>query len=295
MERRRETVSAPDGRKLEVEVAGPDDGEVIVFHTGTPSVGSIFEPMLEAGAERGLRHVSYARPGYAGSDRHPGRSHADCVADVEAILDHLGVDRFYVTGHSGGGPHSLACAALLPDRVRSAATTASVAPFDAEGLDWLAGMGQENLDEFAAQQAGDAELQRFLEKWAGVMRSVTPDQVIDALGDLLPDADREVLTGALAEFSAASMRAAVSSGIWGWFDDDVSVLADWGFDLGTIEVPVAIWQGEEDRMVPFAHGQWLAEHVSGAKAHLLPGEGHISLEVGSYGDVLDQLIASAAA
>lgn len=295
MERRREIVSAPDGRRLEVEVAGPDDGEVIVFHTGTPSVGSIFEPMLEAGAERGLRHVSYARPGYAGSDRHPGRSNADCVADVEAILDQLGVDRFYVTGHSGGGPHSLACAALLPERVRSAATTASVAPFGAEGLDWLAGMGQENLDEFAAQQAGDAELQSFLEKWAEVMRSVTPDQVIDALGDLLPDPDREVLTGALAEFSAASMRAAVRSGIWGWFDDDISLLADWGFDLGTIEVPVAIWQGEEDRMVPFAHGQWLAEHVSGAKAHLLPGEGHISLEVGSYGDVLDELIASGAA
>jgi pimeloyl-ACP methyl ester carboxylesterase len=284
----------PDGRRLAVEVAGPEDGEVIVFHTGTPSVGSIFEPMLEAGAERGLRHVSYARPGYAGSDRHPGRSHADCVGDVEAILDHLGVDRFYVTGHSGGGPHSLACAALLPDRVRSAATTASVAPFDAEGLDWLAGMGQENLDEFAAQQAGDAELQSFLEKWVEVLRSVTPDEVIDALGDLLPDPDREVLTGALAEFSAASMRAAVGSGIWGWFDDDVAVLADWGFDLGAIEVPVAIWQGEEDRMVPFAHGQWLAEHVSGAKAHLLPGEGHISLEVGSYGAVLDDLIASGA-
>ncbi len=287
-------VVTPGGRSLAVEVAGPEDGEVIVFHTGTPSVGSIFEPMIEAGAERGLRHVSYARPGYAGSDRQPGRSHADCVADVEAILDHLGVDRFYVTGHSGGGPHSLACAALLPDRVRSAATTASVAPFDAEGLEWLAGMGQENLDEFAAQQAGDAELQSFLEKWAEVMRSVTPDQVIDALGDLLPDPDREVLTGALAEFSAASMRAAVGSGIWGWFDDDVAVLADWGFDLGAIEVPVAIWQGEEDRMVPFAHGQWLAEHVSGAKAHLLPGEGHISLEVGSYGAVLDDLVASRA-
>jgi len=138
-------VLTPDGRRLAVEVAGPQDGEVVVFHTGTPSAGSLFAPLLEAGAERGLRHVSYSRPGYGDSDRQPGRTIADCTHDVAAIADALGVERFYTTGHSGGGPHALACAALLPDRVNSATTTAGVAPFDAEGLDWLAGMGQENL------------------------------------------------------------------------------------------------------------------------------------------------------
>lgn len=285
-------VRTPDGRRLAVEVAGPQDGDVVVFHTGTPSAGSLFAPLLEAGAERGLRHVSYSRPGYGDSDRQPGRTIADCAHDVAAIADALGVERFYTTGHSGGGPHALACAALLPDRVNSAATTAGVAPFDAEGLDWLAGMGQENLDEFAAQQAGDSELQAFLEGSAEEFRSLTGEQVLAALGDLISEGDRAVLTGEFAEHIAASLRGALRTSIWGWFDDDKATCDEWGFDLGEIDVPVTIWQGEEDRMVPFAHGKWLAAHVSGAKARLLAGEGHLSLEVGSYGDVLDDLVAS---
>jgi pimeloyl-ACP methyl ester carboxylesterase len=287
-------VLTPDGRRLAVEVAGPQDGDVVVFHTGTPSAPRLFAPLVEAGAERELRHVSYSRPGYGDSDRQPGRTIADCAHDVAAIADALGVERFYSTGQSGGGPHALACAALLPDRVYSAATTASVAPYGAEGLDWLAGMGQENLDEFAAQQAGDERLQAFLVEQAEEFGSLTGDQVLAALGDLISDADRAVLTGAFAEHEAAALREALRNGIWGWFDDDKAFFADWGFDLSEIDTPVTIWQGEEDRMVPFAHGKWLAAHVSGAKARLLPGEGHLSLEVGSYGDVLDDLVASRA-
>jgi pimeloyl-ACP methyl ester carboxylesterase len=136
------------------------------------------------------------------------------------------------------------------------------------------------------------ELQAFLETSAEEFGSLTGDQVLAALGDLISDADRAVLTGAFAEHEAAALRESLRNGIWGWFDDDKAFFADWGFDLGEIETPVTIWQGEEDRMVPFAHGKWLAAHVSGAKARLLPGEGHLSLEVGSYGDVLDDLIAS---
>jgi pimeloyl-ACP methyl ester carboxylesterase len=287
-------VETPDGRRLDVEWAGPEDGDAVLFHTGTPGAGSLFEPLLEAGTERGLRHVSYSRPGYGDSDRHSGRTVADCAHDVVTIADHLGIDRFYATGQSGGGPHALACAALLPDRIYSAATTACVAPFDAEGLDWLAGMGQENLDEFAAQQAGHAELQAFLEKSAKEFGDLTGEQVLTALGDLIADADTAVLSDEYAEHVAASLREALRNGIWGWFDDDEAAVGDWGFDLGEIEVPVTIWQGDEDRMVPFAHGKWMAEHVSGAKARLLPGEGHLSLALGNYGDVLDGLIASRA-
>jgi pimeloyl-ACP methyl ester carboxylesterase len=227
-------VPTPDDRRLAVEVAGPQDGDVVVFHTGTPSAGSLFAPLLEAGAERGLRHVSYSRPGYGDSNRQQGRTIADCAHDVAAIAEALGVERFYTTGNSGGGPHALACAALLPDRVHSAATTAGVAPFDAEGLDWLAGMGQENVDEFAAQQAGDSELQAFLERSAEELRSLTGDQVLAALGDLISEADRAVLTGAFAEHVAASLREALRKGIWGWFDDDKAFFAEWGFDPGEI-------------------------------------------------------------
>jgi pimeloyl-ACP methyl ester carboxylesterase len=288
-------VKTPDGRKLAVQVAGPDDGDPVVYHTGTPSYRRLYEPLIAAGAERGLRHVTYSRPGYAESDRQPGRTVADCAADVAAIADQLGIESFYVTGQSGGGPHSLACAALLGDRVWSASTTAGAAPRDAEGLDWLAGMGQENLDEVAALDAGDEELVAFLEKEADQFGNLTGEQVLAALGDLLGEADKAVLTGEVAEHSARGLRGALSAGIWGWFDDDKAELSgDWGFDLGAIEVPVTVWQGDDDRMVPFGHGKWLAENVPGAKARLLEGEGHISLELGFHGAVLDDLIASRA-
>jgi pimeloyl-ACP methyl ester carboxylesterase len=286
-------VQTADGRSLQVVVAGPEDGDVVVHHTGTPGAGSLYKSLLEAGAERGLRHVSYCRPGYAGSDRQPGRSIADCAADTAAIADALGIERFYVTGQSGGGPHSLACAALLPERVRSAASTAGVAPYDAEGLDWLAGMGQENLDEMAAVEAGDAELQAFLENEAETYGSVTADEVLEALGDLVSEPDKAVINGDVAEHMVKSLRASLSTGIWGWFDDDKAHSKPWGFDIDLIEVPVTIWQGGDDRMVPAAHGRWLAEHVPGAQPRLLEPEGHLSLNLGHYGDVLDQLISSA--
>jgi pimeloyl-ACP methyl ester carboxylesterase len=291
VERVAHTVLSPDGRKLAVEAAGPEAGDVVLFHTGTPSTGSLFAPLIEAGAMRGLRHISYARPGYGDSDRDKGRTVADCARDVAVIADALEVERFYTTGQSGGGPHALACAALLGDRVYAAAATACVAPLDADGLDWPEGMGQENLDEFAAMEAGDAELQTYLEDEAKAYGSVTAEGILEALGDLVSDADRAVVTGAYAEHMATSMRESLRTGIWGWFDDDKSC-AGWGFDLGGIEVPVTIWHGDEDRFVPFTHGQWLAGHVSGAAARLLPGEGHLSLILGSYGEVLDDLIAT---
>jgi len=140
-------------------------------------------------------------------------------------------------------------------------------------------------------KAGDDELRTYLEKEAEDLASVTPDGVLAALGDLVSEADRLIVTGRFADFMAPHLRESLRTGIWGWFDDDKSA-GSWGFDLAAIEVPVTIWHGSEDRMVPFAHGKWLAEHVSGARSRLLPGEGHLSLLIGAYGEVLDDLIAS---
>ena len=151
-----------DGRRLLAEVSGAEDGELIVFHHGTPGTRRIFEGQLRACAERGLRHVCYSRPGYEGSERDVGRNFADCASDVAAVVDALGVERFHVIGYSGGGPHALACAALLGERVLSTTTFGGVAPHDAAGIDWMEGAGQENLQEFAAQKAGEVELELFL-------------------------------------------------------------------------------------------------------------------------------------
>lgn len=287
-----ESVKTRDGRTLEVSVTGPDDASALIAHTGTPDDGSLHRETLEQGARRRLRQVSYARPGYAGSDRHEGRSVADCASDVEAIADALGIERFHTVGWSGGGPHALGCAALLPDRVIAAATVAGAAPHNVEGLDWSVGMGEENIEEIGLAERGSAALVPFLERQVEEIRESTPDDLLAILGDLVSEPDRAALTADYAAESHASLLGAVSMGIWGWLDDDLAFVRSWGFDLDEIRVPVSIWHGREDRFVPLAHGEWLAANVPGAKANLVEGEGHISLSRHRYGDVLDELLAA---
>jgi pimeloyl-ACP methyl ester carboxylesterase len=279
--------------RLDVEVGGPEDGQALVFHTGTPSAGTIFAPLLDVGADRGIRHVVYSRPGYGNSARCAGRTVADCALDVAAIADALGIERFFTVGRSGGGPHALACAALLPERVIAAATVAGVAPRLAEGLDWLDGMGQENLDEVAAAEAGEEQLLAFLEPATAELMSATGSELHAALGDLLSDADRSVLSGQFADYLADATHAGLEHGFYGWLDDDMAFMRDWGFELGEVSGPVTVWQGAQDRFVPFAHGEWLAAHVPGAQAQLLPEHGHLSLALAFYGEILDNLIAFA--
>jgi pimeloyl-ACP methyl ester carboxylesterase len=214
---------------------------------------------------------------------------ADAAADTVEILDALGAGAFFTLGWSGGGPHALACAALLPDRCLAAASLAGVAPYRAEGLSWLDGMGDENLEEFGLAEQGPAALTPFLEREATKLGAIRAEDVADALGTLVSDIDRSALTGEFAEFSASSMRHALSSGIAGWRDDDIAFTRPWGFDLASITRPVAVWQGGQDRMVPFAHGTWLAAHVSGARSRLHPAEGHLSLGVARIGDIVEDL------
>jgi pimeloyl-ACP methyl ester carboxylesterase len=209
------------------------------------------------------------------------------------MLAHLGADRCYTVGASGGGPHALACAALLADRVLACATVAGVGPFGAQDLDFLAGMGRENHEEFGAALAGPAELQAYLEGEAASFAGITGEQVAVALGDLVSAVDVEALTGDFAAYVAESFRQALADGIWGWFDDDLAFTRTWGFDLAGINVPVVVWQGGQDRMVPFAHGRWLAAHLPSAKAELLPGEGHLSIAVDKFGEIVGELVASA--
>lgn len=282
-------VPLADGRELEVVQFGPGDGVPVIVHHGTPGAAGVFEPLVELGAERGLRHVAYSRPGYGTSGRDPGRSVASCAADVTAIADALGAERFYSVGASGGGPHSIACAALLRERLIAAAAIASPAPADAEGLDWTAGMGQENVSEFAAARAGDAELQEFVEAQAKSMDGASGEEIVAVLGDLISDVDRQALSGALGDHLAVEVAHALAPGTWGWFDDDRAILGHWGFEVADIRAPLSLWHGAKDRFVPIAHGEWLAGHVR-AEAYLRPEHGHLSLTVSSYGEILDELL-----
>ena len=289
------TVYLADGRQVEVLAAGPEAGLPLVMHNGTPAGLVAYQAMIEAAAARGLRLIMCARPGYGDSTPHPGRRVADVTGDVAAVLDELGAPHFVTAGWSGGGPHALACAARLPGRCRAAASMAGVAPYQAEGLDWLAGMGAENVTEFGAAVAGEQPLTSYLETEAAGLATITGPQVAEGLGDLGSAVDKAAATGEFADYLAASFRAAVRSGIAGWRDDDLAFVADWGFTMAEAGggAPVAIWQGDQDMMVPWAHGHWLAARVPGARAHLLAGEGHLTLGGTSFGAILDDLLSLA--
>jgi pimeloyl-ACP methyl ester carboxylesterase len=280
----------PDGRCLEYSVAGPADGALLVSHHGTPSAGRLFAPFVDVAAARGLGTVTYSRPGYASSSRMAGRTVTGCVADVAAIADHLGVDRFFVTGRSGGGPHALACAALIPERVLACATVASVAPWGAEGLAFLDGMAEENVEEFAATLAGPDELRAYLRSMADRILAAEPEAMADELGGLVSGVDAEALGGGFGSFASDLVRDGLRPGIWGWFDDDLALTGPWGFEVEEIRVPVTVWHGGHDQAVPLAHGSWLASRIPGARPELHPDHGHFSLAVARYADLLDDLI-----
>ena len=295
MNAERSTITLGDGRAVEVLTEGPPDGLALVIHHGTPGGGLVTHPpKSEAELARGLRTVHFARPGYGESTPQPGRRVADVARDVAEILDALGAGTFITWGASGGGPHALACAALLPGRCLAAATIAGVAPSDAEGLDWVAGMGPENIEEFGAAQRGPADLTALLDKEAAGLGTVTGADIIEGLGGLIGDADKAVLIGEYADYQAAALQGALRAGVAGWRDDDIAFVTNWGFSLDGLPAPVAIWQGDDDRMVPFGHGQWLAARIPGAQPHLLPGEGHLSLAEHHYGEILDDLLRLAA-
>jgi len=283
------TVDTADGRTLAALVAGPADGRTLLFHTGTPSGLVEAGYLFDIAAANRFRCVLYSRPGYGSSSPRPGRLVADAAGDVAAVLDAVGAERFVTAGWSGGGPHALATAALLGDRCVAAASIAGVAPYDAAGLDWFGGMAQENVTEFGAAVTSEDALTALLASELTDRPDIAAADVAEALGGLVSAADRAALTGWFAEYLADSMRAALTTGIAGWRDDDLAFVRGWGFSLDQIAIPVAVWHGNQDAMVPFAHGEWLAGHIPGARAHLLPGEGHLTLVSARFDDVLRDL------
>ena len=231
-------------------------GDLVVFwHHGTPNIGLPPEPLFEPG----LRWVSYDRPRYGGSSARPGRDIASAAADVEAVADALGAETFALLGHSGGGAHALACAALLPGRVRAVASISAMAPFDAAGLDWFAGMGPNSEKTLRAAATGRA-----------AREAVEPGDP-----DFTP-ADWAALDGTWSWFGKV-VRPALDGDPLAPVDDDLAYVGPWGFDPATLTAKTLVMHGADDRMIPAAHGEWLARHIPGAELRLVPGEGHISV------------------
>lgn len=272
------TVRTPDGRSLEVLTGGDPDGFPLLFHGGSPSAVVRYETLDRAAREAALRLITYSRPGYGDSTAFPRDEprFLDDVADSAAILDELGVDTFVTAGWSGGGPRALGCAALLADRCLAAASSAGVGPHDGHGLDWKAGMAEENVAEYTAAEMGREAYAAYLEEKFMPVMMADVDDLEEAMGGLLPPADKAAMDRGFTEWLTETFHRAGAQRTAGVVDDGQAAVRPWGFDVASITVPTLVYQGRQDAMVPFAHGEWLAKNVAGTESHLSDEDGHLT-------------------
>ena len=267
-------VRTAGGRRVRYETAGARDGYPVFLLHGTP--GSRIGPKPRAAVlyRLGIRLISHDRPGYGGSDRQPGRTVADCADDVALIADDLGLDTFAVVGRSGGGPHAMACAARLPDRVDRAAVLVSLAPAEADDIDWYEGMHEDNVREFAAARLDEQKLVESLRLIADRTRR-SPLSLLESLRGQITGPDRQVVHDPEIERLLLETYAeALRPGPYGWIDDTLALRRDWGFRLSDIRQRVRLWHGAEDNVVPASHSRWLAGRIPHAEFEVQTATAH---------------------
>jgi pimeloyl-ACP methyl ester carboxylesterase len=268
------TLTTPDGRMLTYVERGPDDGVPVIFSHGTPGSRFARPPDPEIYKRHGVRTIAYDRPGYGGSHPHRGRAVADAAADVAAIGDELGLERFAVVGGSGGAPHALACGALLGDRVIRVGALVTPAPSDAENFDFFEGLADINVKEFSAALEGEEAIEAFLQPYVEGIRADV-DAVIEEILTELPEVDRERASRPeTREIMKESFVEAVRQGSRGWADDDLAFAKPWGFALEDVNSETRLWQGELDVLTPRPHGECVASRLPNARFELLVGGGH---------------------
>jgi pimeloyl-ACP methyl ester carboxylesterase len=283
------TVFSADGRQLAVNVSGDTRGEPVFYLHGTPGSRVGPRPTDQELRDRNVFLISFDRPGYGRSDRLESRIVADIAPDVEAIADSLGLDHFAVLGRSGGGPHALACAALLGGRVNRAAALVSLAPWNAVGLKWFGGMADSNVDAYTTAAADPEALGMRLVQAAAMIRA-DPTSHIAVLTPEMPEADRRILADAsVRKVLAQNFFEGVRYSAEGWTDDVLAFCTDWGFDVSSIKVPVYLWHGGRDVFSPVSHTKWLLRRIPTAHAAFPPNRSHFgALEV--VPDVLSWLV-----
>jgi pimeloyl-ACP methyl ester carboxylesterase len=279
------------GRVLRYCCYGPAGGLPVVWLAGTPGTRWERPDVITAFEQAGLRVAAPDRPGYGGSTRQPGRTVADVAADVQMIADAHGWGRFAVTGFSGGGPHALACAALLAGRVTCCAAVATPAPAAAAGVDFFAGRAPGQADDFRLALRGEPALRAYLQA-----RASDAMTQLEADGPALPSRPAHSSSSASGRRAAdpgraARIRAMFLGGLDGWVDDDIALVRPWGFDLAGISVPVSLWHGTRDTRVPRVHTDWLLVHLPSAQGYEYP-DGHDPSDA-SYRQILSWITATA--
>jgi pimeloyl-ACP methyl ester carboxylesterase len=255
-----------DGRILHVYDTAPgDDRRLPVFwHHGTPNLGAPPEPLFEAGEWLGIRWISFDRPGYGGSTAAPGRTMASVAADLTTVADALGVGRFALMGYSGGGSYALGSAAILGHRIEAVTTFAAIAPYDAEGLDWYDGMIPSGVASLRSAAAGREAKVRH--ETSGI--EYDPE---------FAKADLAMFEGPWGWLGSVAGDKSMPNGLDGLIDDDCSYVIPWDCDPAAITAPTLLCHGEDDRIIPSSHGDWLVEHIASAALRLYPGDSHISV------------------
>jgi pimeloyl-ACP methyl ester carboxylesterase len=271
-----QVVSVSDKRKISVDSWGAPNGIPVFLLHGTPGSRNGPLPRPSVLYRLGVRLISYDRPGYGKSDPQPGRTVADAAADVRDVADFLELDKFGVVGRSGGGPHALACAALLPERVQSAACLVGLAPADAKDLEWFAGMTESNQTEFATADDSREAITAALSEQAGKFRA-EPDYLLRLLLPKLTGADQRVVSDvAIRRLLTDTYAEAVKTSAQGWVDDDIALRSPWGFSPADIKAPVLLWHGAEDVFSPVEHTRWLAKEIPHSVADIQSGASHFT-------------------
>ena len=288
------TISTEDGRKIQILETGQPDGAAILVHHGTPSARLLFDPWIKDAESRGIRLISYDRPGYGGSTPQSGRTVASAAKDVAAIAKQLDLNQLCVWGHSGGGPHALACAALLPDLVMAVVALASVPPYSVLGLDWFTGMGEANINNFKTALKGREASLQFIEanNWPWLLGE-TPQTFVNGMRSLLSTVDEAVFSEDVAAFGLNGMREGSKDRRDGWVDDYIAFTTPWDFEVDHIKIPVMLMHGEHDLFVPHSHSEWLANHIPNVDARFLADDGHITIIINRIPEIhawlLDQI------
>jgi pimeloyl-ACP methyl ester carboxylesterase len=267
-------VKTADGRRLSTQMDGDLEGRPVFLLHGTP--GSRLGPRPRSAVlhRMGIRLISFDRPGYGESDRLEGRRVADAAADVLAIADAYGLGKFAVVGRSGGGPHALACAALLPERLTKAAVLVGIAPRGAEGLDWYDGMTRSNVLEHAEAAKGYEALAAMTEAAAEAVRA-DPASLLSRLQADMPDPDlRVVADRGIRAMLLKTYTEALRTSAHGWIDDALAFYSPWGFDPAAVRVPVLLWHGASDNLSPVSHAWWLADRIPSAAMVVQAGAAH---------------------
>ena len=272
-----QSILLADDRRLSVAQCGTRGGTPVIYLHGTPGSRLNRYPFDDDLLELGVRLITYDRPGYGGSTRDFGRCVADAAKDVRAIIEDFELSRVPVFGHSGGGPHALACAARLGDLISRAASVAGIAPYDSSDEDWALGFPESTQSEFRAALTGPETLEDYLVKTNEFLDEgdAAPDLVMPGV----PDVDGRFLSDpSVKDVMSNAMKLAIEPGLGGWIDDDIEFVTGWGFELTDIHVPCSLWHGVLDSLVPARHATLLASQMPRAELHLKEGEGHSSMQ-----------------